>query len=122
MRPVAVSDVSAIPADVEVFLRRRIRSLTQLETLLLLRSAPRTARDVASALRISEAHAENELLSLVSGRLAAAEGAEYIYAATAKVRAIIDELLPLYPTYRVAISAAIFSELRARRDRSKSGS
>ena len=114
-----MSDPSAIPGDVELLLRRRIRSLTQLETLLLLRSAPLTASDVASALRISEEHAEDELMSLVSSRLAAADGAEYRYAATPKVRATVDALAPLYPTYRVAISAAIFSELRARRGRSR---
>ena len=115
-----MSDASTIPRDVELLLRRRIRSLTQLETLLLLRSAPQSARDVASALRISEEHAEDELMSLVSARLAAADGPVYRYAGTSKARATVETLAALYPTYRVAISAAIFSELRARRRGSRS--
>jgi predicted transcriptional regulator len=110
---------SALPTDVEHLLRTRIRSLTQLEALLLLRAGPRSAADVARALRITEAHAEDELTSLVAVRLAAAEGSRYRYATTPRIRATVDVLAPLYPTYRVAIAAAMFSELRDRRRRSR---
>lgn len=117
----SMSDSSLIPTDVEQLLRRRIRSLTQLETLLLLGMGPKTAADIARALRISEAQAQVELMSLVAVRLASDDGPTYTYAATARVRQTVDELAPLYPTYRVAIAAAIFSELRDRRRRSRPG-
>ena len=89
-----MSDASPLPGDVE---------------LLLLRSGPQTSSDVARALRISESHAEDELVALVALRLAAADGPVYSYAASAKARATVDALAELYPTYRVAIAQAIFS-------------
>ena len=105
-----MSEHSPLPPDVDVFLRRKLRSLTQLETLLLLRREPQTAQGVARALRISELHAEDELLNLVALRLASAEGPTYTFDASAKLRATIDTLDSLYPTYRVPISTAIFSK------------
>ena len=104
-----MSDASPLPVDVELLLRRRLRSLTQLETLLLVRSGSQTATDVARALRISESHAEDELMALVALRLAAVDGPAYSYAASTKARATIDALGELYPKYRVAIAQAIFS-------------
>ena len=104
-----MSDASPLPGDVELLLRRRLRSLTQLETLLLVRSGPQTTTDVARALRIAESHAEDELMSLVRLRLAATDGPVYSYAASAKARATVDALAELYPAYRVAITQAIFS-------------
>ena len=109
-----MTESSALPKDVDQLLRRRIRSLTQLETLLLLRAAPRTAADVSRELRISEVHAEDELLSLVAMRVAKLDDSSYSYAPTPKTRATIDALAALYPTYRVAISAAIFSRVDTR--------
>lgn len=107
--PIGVSDASPLPGDVELLLRRRLRSLTQLDTLLLVRSGPQTSTDVARALRISESHAEEELGELVALRLAAVDGSVYSYAASPRARATIDALAELYPTYRVAIAQAIFS-------------
>ena len=73
--------------------------------------SPVTAGDVSRALRLSEAHAEDELMSLVGLRLVAADGAVYSYAPTAKVRATVDALADLYPMYRIAVAQAIFSGL-----------
>lgn len=111
-----MADASPLPEDVETLLHSRLRSLTQLETLLLVRSAPQTAADIARALRISESHAEDELLSLVALRLLRGDGPLYVYAASAKSRATIDTLAALYPTYRVAVSRAIFSTRFSSRD------
>lgn len=107
-------DGSPLPRDVEQLLRRRMRSLTQLDTLLLVRNGPQTASDVARALRISESHAEDELMSLVAHRLLAADGDLYSFSPSTKARATIDALASLYPTYRLAIAKVIFSKEDAR--------
>ena len=113
-----MSDASPLPGDVERLLRRRLRSLTQLETLLLVRSGPQTATDVARALRISQPHAEDELTALVALPFISAEGAAYSYAASARTRATIDALAGLYPTYRTAVAQVIFGGAQASRNTS----
>lgn len=105
-----MTDGSPLPKDVEQLLRRRLRSLTQLDALLLVRNGPRTATDVARALRISESHAEDELMSLVAHRLLAADGATYSYSPSSKARSTIEAIAGLYPTYRLAIAKVIFSK------------
>jgi predicted transcriptional regulator len=109
-----MTDASPLPRDVEQLLRGKIRSLTQLETLLLVRGGPHTAADVARSLGISQLHAEDELMQLVAVRLVRAEGATYTLAASSRTATTIDAIAGLYPTYRVAISSAIFSKKDAR--------
>jgi DNA-binding IclR family transcriptional regulator len=84
--------------------------MTQLEILLLVAEAPRTASDVAHHLGLMRSHAEQELGRLVRSGLVAGDGETYVPGAVAQRSAdVVADLLRLSRRYRLAIIHAIFS-------------
>jgi len=106
-----------LPEDVRGFIAGHLTSVVQLETLLLLQSAPDrdwTAADVAAALRIDPAWALSQLDGLCEQRLAAGTaeaGAGYRFAPhDMATRAAIDALSKAYLERRVTVITLIFSQ------------
>src|SRR5687767_4484067 len=74
-----MSPASRLPRDVSVFLREHLQSITQLDLLLLLHTAPDrrfTATEVSRELRIPERMATGQLLDLARSGVLVAEDTE----------------------------------------------
>ena len=106
-----------LPEDVRGFIAGHLTSVVQLETLLLLQSAPDrewTAADVAAALRIDPAWARSQLDGLCEQGLASCRTdapALYRYAPHDQAtRAAIDRLSKAYVERRVTVITLIFSQ------------
>lgn len=103
---------AGIPSDVEQFVASTIRSVEQLEVLLLLHDEPQRdwrAREVSSTLRTQEASAAAWLAALAEAGLAKASGDGFRYEPPARLHATIDELQRCYATYRVRLIGLIFA-------------
>lgn len=105
-----------IPRDVQKFVREHLKSLAQLEILLLLHAEPVrqfTADQVAATLRIDPSWAGAELLRLhEQGLFATAEDdrRSYCYRPVRNEDAeTVDRLSRLFATHRVSIITLIFA-------------
>ena len=104
-----------LPTSVQQFLSKYIRSLEQLEVLLLVRNSPNrawTSAEVYEVVRSSRASVEERLESFVQlGFLAKEEGspATFRYAPTDNVAAAVDETAGAYQKWRVRVIEAIFT-------------
>ncbi len=105
-----------IPRDVEAFVSAHLKSVAQLEILLLLHAQEHTSlrpHDVAEELRIDEQWAGAEMERLHRHGLFArnTEGGEaYRYEPEARqTRAAVDALAKAFKTHRVAVITAIFA-------------
>ena len=108
---------SELPANVEHFLSEHIRSIEQLEILLLLREKPeqcRTAADVYRIVRSSERSVTETLERLCQqGLLRRLEGTAPDYQFSPpneRLRQTVDSLARLYAERRVKIIQAIYSD------------
>jgi hypothetical protein len=105
---------SELPGDVARFLKEQIRSIEQLEILLLLRgSAVRmwTTPEVFGIVRSSERSITDTLTVLHRQGLLRQTAAAYQYSpADDALRQIIDQLAELYAERRVRIVETIYSE------------
>jgi hypothetical protein len=104
----AVEPTTQLPASVETLLRERIRSVEDLEILLLLhrereRALPRA--DIASILRINVQLAMAALNNLVNaGLVVEPSGAAFQYApARSELDAAVGELAAFYPEHRIEV-------------------
>ena len=104
-----------LPTSVQQFLSKYIRSLEQLEVLLLLRnSASRswTSAEVYEIVRSSRASVEERLGSFVQlGFLAREPGppSSFRYAPKGNLGAAVDETAGAYQKWRVRVIEAIFT-------------
>jgi len=101
---------SALPTPLHDFICDRIRSIEELEVLLLVKESPQTtfcARALACALNITEALAEAALQRLASEGLMVVEGRSsqvYRYAPPrAELAQAVELLASLYPRAKVDI-------------------
>jgi predicted transcriptional regulator len=106
---------SGVPEHVRQFLLAHIRSIEQLEVLLLLRAAPERewrAEEVNSELGSSVASISGRLALLASEGLLAARGEggrrSYRYEPTAASRATIDDLAAAYRERRLAVIEIVY--------------
>jgi len=103
------------PISVQRFLSKYIRSLEQLEVLLLLRNSPNrvwTAAEVYEVVRSSRASVEERLESFVQlGFLGKDLGppSAFRYAPTDNLGAAVDETASAYQKWRVRVIEAIFT-------------
>jgi hypothetical protein len=104
---------SRLPPHVERFLVENVRSLEQLEILLLLHRAPErswTAAEVAKELRIEPASAARRLEDLlVRGHAARAEGEAFRGDGPEALRSTIRDLAEAYETLRVTVIQVVYS-------------
>lgn len=104
-----------LPTSVQQFLSKYVRSLEQLEVLLLLRTgADRswTAAEVYEVVRSSRSSVEERLESFVQlGFLAKEDGppATFRYAPAENLGAAVDETAGAYQKWRVRVIEAIFT-------------
>ncbi|HYJ04813.1 MAG TPA: hypothetical protein VEX43_06750 [Chthoniobacterales bacterium] len=104
-----------LPISVQQFLSKYIRSLEQLEVLLLLRNSPNrswTSAEVYEVVRSSRSSVEERLESFVQlGFLAKENGppATFRYAPTENLGAAVDETAGAYQKWRVRVIEAIFT-------------
>jgi len=104
-----------LPTSVQQFLSKYIRSLEQLEVLLLLRNSPNrswTSAEVYEVVRSSRSSVEERLESFVQlGFLAKENGppATFRYAPTENLGAAVDETAGAYQKWRVRVIEAIFT-------------
>ena len=104
-----------LPTSVQRFLSRYIRSLEQLEVLLLLRSSPNrswTPAEVYEVVRSSRASVEERLESFVRlGFLRKDDGPPltFRYAPKENLGAAADETANAYQKWRVRVIEAIFT-------------
>ncbi len=105
----------ALPPAVKQLLARHIRSVEQLEVLLLLRSQPARAwksADVYDVIRSSASSISARLDAFAAaGFLAKEEGlpATYRYAPKADLRSAVEETAAAYQTWRIRVIEAIFA-------------
>ena len=104
-----------LPPSVQQFLSKYIRSLEQLEVLLLLRNSsdrPWTSAEVYEVVRSSRSSIEERLESFVQlGFLAKKDGspATFHYAPTDNLAAAVDQTAGAYQKWRVRVIEAIFT-------------
>lgn len=104
-----------LPTSVQQFLSKYIRSLEQLEVLLLLRNSANrswTSAEVYEVVRSSRASVEERLESFVQlGFLAKEDGAPptFRYAPKENLGAAVDETAGAYQKWRVRVIEAIFT-------------
>lgn len=104
-----------LPISVQRFLSKYIRSLEQLEVLLLLRNSPNrvwTSAEVYEVVRSSRASVEERLESFVQlGFLGKDLGppSAFRYAPTDNLGAAVDETASAYQKWRVRVIEAIFT-------------
>lgn len=104
-----------LPTSVQQFLAKYIRSLEQLEVLLLLRNSPDrswTSAEVYEVVRSSRSSIEERLESFVQlGFLAKEDGppATFRYGPTGDLGAAIDETAAAYQKWRVRVIEVIFT-------------
>jgi|SRR5688572_20738102 hypothetical protein len=104
-----------LPTPVQQFLSKYIRSLEQLEVLLLLRKSPDrvwTSAEVYEVVRSSRSSVEERLESFVQlGFLAKENGPPFTfrYAPTDSLAAAVDETAGAYQKWRVRVIEAIFT-------------
>jgi DNA-binding IclR family transcriptional regulator len=104
-----------LPTSVQQFLSKYVRSLEQLEVLLLLRNSPNrswTSAEVYEVVRSSRASVEERLESFVQlGFLAKENGppTTFRYAPTESLGAAVDETASAYQKWRVRVIEAIFT-------------
>lgn len=105
-----------IPRSIRKFIARHIDSVGQLEALLLLRSVPGEAWEVArvaSRLYVGEADAGEMLDRLCRDGLLARTGEAYRYGCrTEELRGLVDELAQLYARQLIPISNLIHAKSR----------
>ncbi len=105
----------SLPSAVKQLLARHIRSVEQLEVLLLLRSQPARAwrsAEVYDVIRSSAPSISARLDAFsAAGFLAKEEGTPqtYRYAPSADLRSAVDETAAAYQTWRVRVIEAIFA-------------
>lgn len=105
----------ALPNSVQHFLSQYIRSLEQLEVLLLLRSSPNrswTSVEVYEIVRSSRSSVEERLENFVLlGFLAKNDGSPptFRYAPKENLGAAVDETASAYQTWRLRVIEAIFT-------------
>ena len=105
----------ALPTSVQQFLSKYIRSLEQLEVLLLLRNSANrcwTSAEVYEIVRSSRSSVEERLENFVQlGFLAKENGAPstFRYAPTDNLGAEVDETASAYQKWRVRVIEAIFT-------------
>lgn len=102
---------AGIPQDVRDFVAATIRSVEQLEVLLLLHRNPDrdwTPAQVSAELRTQEHSAAAWLAQLEAGGLLDESAGRYRYAPRAARRATVDELRRCYEVYRVRLIGLIF--------------
>ena len=109
-----------LPAALRAFIERHVTSAVQVEVLLLLHRERKgwNAAAVAKELRIYADHAQELLSRLAKIGLLHEDAGTYQYAPrTAELAARIDDLAELYPSFRVAIIALIYTRAsRSMRD------
>ena len=104
-----------LPTSVQQFLSKYIRSLEQLEVLLLLRNNANrswTSAEVYEVVRSSRSSVEERLESFVQlGFLAKESGppATFCYAPAENLGAAVDETAGAYQKWRVRVIEAIFT-------------
>jgi hypothetical protein len=104
-----------LPTSVQHFLSKYIRSLEQLEVLLLLRNSPTRSwapAEVYEVVRSSRASVEERLESFVSlGFLGKEDGSPptFRYAPKDELGAALDETASAYQKWRVRVIEAIFT-------------
>lgn len=102
---------AGIPEDVRDFVAAAIRSVEQLEVLLLLERDPDrdwSAGEVSAELRTQERSAGAWLAQLETRGLLAENGGRYRYAAREPERATVASLRRCYEVYRVRLIGLIF--------------
>ena len=111
-----------VPLEVQHFVLERIKSIAQLEALIMMRNAPDTwwpSSSMAERLYISERACRAELDALTEQGLLAAQqddiGWRFRYApAGGDLRELIDRLVYYYSKHLVVISNLIHSKPRTR--------
>src|SRR5687767_2643146 len=103
-----------LPASVQQFLSKYIRSLEQLEVLLLLRNSPNrswTSAEVYEVVRSSRPSVEERLESFVQLGFLAKDGAPptFRYAPKKNLGDAVDETAGAYQKWRVRVIEAIFT-------------
>lgn len=104
-----------LPTSVQQFLSKYIRSLEQLEVLLLLRNSPNrswTSAEVYEVVRSSRSSIEERLESLAQlGFFAKEDGplARFRYGPAGDLGAAIDETAAAYQKWRVRVIEVIFT-------------
>ena len=104
-----------LPTSVQHFLSQYIRSLEQLEVLLLLRNSPHRSwapAEVYEVVRSSRSSVDERLKIFVHlGFLATEDGppATFRYAPTDNLAAAMDETASAYQKWRVRVIEAIFT-------------
>lgn len=105
-----------IPDDVRDFILRRIDSIAQIETLLLIRSDPRsnwTAARLAHRLYIDEAQATEALDGLrASELLIGVDGNYSLDGIRSETLALIDKLLESYTRQLIPVTNIVHSKPR----------
>jgi DNA-binding IclR family transcriptional regulator len=99
-----------IPADIKQFLLAHIRSIAQLEGLLLLRSDPETSWDVAAVaarLYVAESEAGKILKALCEEGLISRRDDFFRYAPGAENAALVDRLVLAYARHLIPITNII---------------
>jgi hypothetical protein len=106
----------SLPAAVRQLLSRYIRSVEQLEILLLVRSEPQRAwscTDVYNVIRSSQSSVANRLESFAADGFLAVEPGEpkrFRYAPkTAELASAVEETATVYQTWRLRVIEAIFA-------------
>ena len=102
---------SPLPNSVETLIQRHIRTIAELEVLLLTRSAKDrswAADDAARALRTSRESAGSGLDALVRKGFLRLEADGYRYAARADLDDAVGDLDRAYARYRTRIISMIF--------------
>jgi len=104
-----------LPTSVQQFLSKYIRSLEQLEVLLLLRNSPKrswTSAEVYEVVRSSRASVEERLEQFVLlGFLGKDDGppSTFRYAPTDNLATAVDDTAGAYQKWRVRVIEAIFT-------------
>jgi hypothetical protein len=103
-----------LPAHLRAFVASYIRTVVELETLLLLYNQPQRkwrAADLGKELRIDEQYAQQEIADLTQRGFAQCEGNQGCYYAprTPELHQAVGELAELYAQRRVSVIEAIYS-------------
>lgn len=104
-----------LPVSVQQFLSKYIRSLEQLEVLLLLRNNPQrswTASEVYEIVRSSRSSVEERLENFIQLRFLTKEAGPpptFRYAPSDNLGAAVDETANAYQKWRVRVIEAIFT-------------
>jgi hypothetical protein len=106
-------DVVGIPGDVVAFVQAKVRSMAQLESILLVRGSPDrwwTLDDVASALVTRPGPAGLHLDHLVALELAERDGRGRVrWCAHASLASVVAELARCYATRRASLVGLIYA-------------